>query len=165
MAKLPGQTNGESAQSLTAEDVVFDHDLYNAVAQSARLRTVSLIGFDYTIKPSAFELDQSYWENGRKFLSGKMLDIEISLTEDLMIGQYQWAANIKKKTTSTLKVKSIYLLAYEGVAECDPPHLQLYLKKIGRFTTYPYFRALFSTVTGASGLTLPPLPTITDRVD
>jgi hypothetical protein len=64
-----------------------------------------------------------------------------------------------------LKSSAEYLVLYNGLNDCPPDYVQLYFKKVARFTTYPYFRSHFASHVAASGLMLAPLPSLNERVD
>lgn len=144
--------------------VAFNHDEYSKVSRAARLREIKLIASTYTVRPEAFEVAQDF-ENLKNNFSGSCIDFICDAQEGLAWGRFQWVAEIKSGRKVCLKLVSEYLVMYSEVHDCDEDHVETYFRKVGRFATYPYFRATFSHNIGETGILLPPLPTLTERVD
>ncbi len=141
-----------------------DHSQYNKVSCSARLREIKLIASSYMVRPEAFEVAQDL-NNLKNSFSGKCTDFIYDAEDGLAWGRFQWVAEIKSGRKACLKLSSEYLVLYSDIYDCDEPHVEAYFRKIGRFATYPYFRASFSHNIGETGILLPPLPTLSERVD
>lgn len=141
-----------------------DHDEYSKVSCAARLREIKLIASSYMVRPEAFEAAQDPNELKNSF-SGKCIDFIFDANDGLAWGRFQWVAEIKAGRKACLKLSSEYLVLYSDIFECDELHVEAYFRKIGRFATYPYFRATFSHNIGETGILLPPLPTLSERVD
>ena len=141
-----------------------NNDAYTKVSCSAQLREIKLIASTYTVRPEAFDLvqDMSGFKNN---FSGKCIDYLLSEDDGLAWGRLQWIAEIKSGRRTCLKLSAEYLVLYSDIHDCDEGHVEFYFRKVSRFATYPYFRALFSHHVGETGLVLPPLPTLMERVD
>lgn len=142
----------------------FDNEEYNKVSRAAQLREIKLIASTYMVRPEAFEVAQDL-ENLRNNFSGVCTDFICDAEEGLAWGRFQWVAEIKSGRRACLKLSSEYLVLYSNIHQCDEPHVEAYFRKVGRFATYPYFRATFSHNIGETGILLPPLPTLSERVD
>lgn len=142
----------------------FSHDEYNKVSRSAQLREIKLIASNYMVRPEAFAAAQEL-ESLKNSFSGVCTDFICDADEGLAWGRFQWVAEIKSGRRACLKLSSEYLVLYSDVHDCDGQHVEAYFRKVGRFATYPYFRATFSHNIGETGILLPPLPTLTERVD
>lgn len=142
----------------------FDQDLYAQVSVSAQLRDIKLLGSEYSIKPEIFEVLEDL-ENMNHGFSGECTQLFFDEEAGVAMGHFRWSAEVKSGRKKVLKLQTDYLVAYTGLADCDEGHVRFFLEKIGRFATYPYFRALFSHHSSESGLMLPPLPTLSERVD
>jgi hypothetical protein len=141
-----------------------DHNEYSKVSRMAQLREIKLIASTYLVRPEAFAVDQDI-ENMRNSFTGKCSDFLFDEADGLVWGRFQWIAEIKSRRKSCLKLTCEYLVLYSEVFECDAQHVETYFRKVGRFATYPYFRATFSHSVGETGIFLPPLPTLAERVD
>ena len=93
------------------------------------------------------------------------MSFSVNVEDDFVAGKFQWHAEVKIKRRSCLRIKSEYLLVYSGLKGKDYMHVEYFFRKVGRFATYPYFRSHFSHHTSESGLVIPPLPTLSERVD
>ncbi|MFN5827076.1 MAG: hypothetical protein ACK446_08695 [Rhodobacterales bacterium] len=144
----------------------FDAATYESVARSASLREVRLVNSAYSAKVMSFmalelghgtELKQSYagTPSGHSFMSER----------GIAVGSYLWTAEVRAGRTKAMKLSTEYMVAYSGLKDAPEDYVELYFKKLARFTTYPYFRAHFAMHVAASGLMLAPLPSLTDRVD
>lgn len=141
-----------------------DHKEYNEISCAARLREIKLIASAYMVRPEAFQVAQDLNSLKNSF-SGKCTDFIYDAEDGLAWGRFQWVAEIKSGRKACLKLSSEYLVLYSDIYERDKQHVEAYFLKIGRFATYPYFRATFSHNVGETGILLPPLPTLTERVD
>ncbi|WP_413719218.1 hypothetical protein [Silicimonas sp. MF1-12-2] len=144
------------------ESAEFDNGVYAEITIAARLRDIRLISSEYSIKPEVYEALEDL-ENMGFFgePSGYHFDIEAGV----MIGHYQWTAEVKLGRKKVLKFTSEYLIAYSGLAGFDEDYVRFFFQKVGRFATYPYFRSDFSHHISSSGIMLPPLPSLNERVN
>lgn len=144
----------------------FDEQAYAHVARVARLQQVHLISCEYEAKvPEILVKQSSEDEDLSPSYEGQPESFNLYREHGFSVGEYTWRADVKLGRRKLLKLKCTYVLVYDFLEECDELYTHLYFKKIGRFTSYPYFRTQFSVQVGASGLTFPPLPSLVDRVD
>jgi hypothetical protein len=127
---------------------------------------VSLQATTYSAKvPELVKLQHGDDSNINPTYEGRPAACHFFQDDGWLLGEYEWQVSLTSGRKKLLKQKSTYVLIYQGLSDCDEEYVHLYFSKIGRFTSYPYFRALFATNVAASGLTFPPLPSLTDRVD
>lgn len=146
------------------EPFEFDQEAYSKVSLSARLQEVKLIGSSYLVRPEVFGIVADI-ENMDLRFSGECEQYSFDGEEGICFGHFMWTAEIKSGRKSCLKLKSQYLLLYSNLEGCDSGHVNFFFKKVGRFATYPYFRSHFSHHTSETGIIMPPLPTLRERVD
>jgi hypothetical protein len=160
----------DSEKSLSVESdgevpgFCLDYDVYAKVSTAAQLRDIKLLESAYSIKPEVFEVTEDL-ENMNHGFSGECTQLFFDEEAGLALGHYRWSAEVKSGRKKVLKLQADYLVAYTGLTDCDEGHVRFFFEKVGRFATYPYFRALFSHQSSESGLMLPPLPTLNERVD
>ncbi|MFC2967721.1 hypothetical protein [Acidimangrovimonas pyrenivorans] len=153
----------ENALTFSSDD--FDADVYASVARKARLQDLRLCESNYFSKPECFmEAEETGKELSQGFY-GEMSGHSFSSDSGLLVGGYVWGADVRFGRKKALKMKCEYVLIYSGLEGADAEYVRLYFKKIARFTSYPYFRAHFAHHSAASGLRLPPLPSLNDRMD
>ncbi|SPH19501.1 hypothetical protein ASD8599_00226 [Ascidiaceihabitans donghaensis] len=155
---------GTYEASAELPEVAFDYDGYAEVSKAARLFEIKLIDSKYLIKPEiSFAIeDLSKMTHG---FSGDSDHFTFDAKQGLAMGHYRWTAEIKYGRKKALRLVANYLIGYSDLANFDEANVRHYFDKVGRFATYPYFRALFSHHTSESGLALPPLPTLSERVN
>lgn len=153
----------DSLNDLSFASEEFDNEKYSRVANSARLLDVCLVKQNYHVK-----LNLIWTADGDSLkhrFRGEPKGHSFDPDGGTVIGGYEWQAEIKVGRKNALKLTGEYLLVYGGLENQNEEYVRLYFNKLARFTTYPYFRALFSMSTSNSGLALDPLPSLIDRPD
>ncbi len=143
----------------------FEHEIYSNVALKARLLDIRLVKSTYDVRIELFDAADDSFSHFRNEFTSDCSDIVIEQGSGRVGGLYTWTAEIKSGRTKALKLFGRYFTIYGNLDGCNEEYMGLYFRKIARFATYPYFRALFSMQTGNSGLLLPPLPSLTERLD
>jgi hypothetical protein len=142
--------------------VEFDNGVYKDLTIAASLRDIRLISCDYSIKPEVFEALEDLENMG---FFGAPSGFHFDGDTGILVGHYRWTAEVKLGRKKVLKLVSEYLIAYTGLSGFNERYARFYFEKVGRFATYPYFRSDFSYHSSSSGLMLPPLPSLNERVD
>lgn len=140
----------------------FDYEVYAELTRAARLQEIRLMECSYSIKPEVLEALEDL-ENLVYF--GMPSGFHFDGGTGVMVGHYRWTAEVKLKRKKVLKLVSEYLIVYTGMIGFEDEYSRFYFEKVGRFSTYPYFRSDFSHHSAASGIMLPPLPSLNERVD
>jgi hypothetical protein len=157
--------NGEVSPIDPNQDVFeFEQKAYSKVSLSARLQDIKLIGSSYFVRPEIFVVSTDLEKMDLRF-SGECEHYSFDEDEGICFGHFLWTALIKSGRKSCLKLKAEYLLLYSNLEGCDANHVNFFFKKVGRFATYPYFRSHFSHHTSETGIAMPPLPVLQERVD
>jgi hypothetical protein len=146
------------------DDFRFDADIYKEVSCSAALQELRLFSSKFMVKQEFFLLEAEYGPP-KSLFSGYTGEVTIDEEEGLIAGSYTWEAEIKFGRKTGLKLRSDYVLIYSGIGGLDSDHINMYFNRVGRFSTYPYFRSHFSSHVTEAGLMLPPLPSLNERVD
>lgn len=143
----------------------FDNATYELVAQSASLRQVSLANSQFSIKVPAFMNAEEEGADLRPAFRGEPKHQSYMPTSGMLIGSYYWTVDVKVGRVKALKMSAEYVLIYSGLSNAPEEYVKLYFAKLGRFTSYPYFRSLLAMNVSAAGVSIPPLPSLKDRVD
>lgn len=152
---IPDEDRVGSNPALLAEE-------YNKVARAAALRQILLTQADFEMEPAFIATRVSEASANFKYsFSYAIKNAVYKEDTGLASCEYVWAVTVrdggKKKA---LSIATRYYVLYDGIKGCDSDAVSLYLRRVARFATYPYFRAHVSQVSWESGANLPILPAI-----
>lgn len=134
-------------------------DDYNAVVARAKLRGIRLLSSSFEALPEAYKSDG----NERGYEVGyELLAQRYDRTKNQLTGMFAFRASSSTGDDKFLSVEGEYLVDYELSAECEDDAAALFIKRLGPFAAYPYFRALVALLTGQAGLVTPPLPILAE---
>jgi hypothetical protein len=138
----------------SGEKPAFSSEAYNKVARSAKLIVVALVNSKFSVDPG-FQVEKlSFGFDGSAHSP-------FYNSEDGTAGcRWQWCVHARKGRKKVLSLEATYVLLYDEIVECEEVAVFRYLERVGRFATYPYFRAHVSQVSWESSTNLPLLPTI-----
>jgi hypothetical protein len=137
----------------------FDPEAYNIVARAAKLRRIALIRSNFAVLPEYF-ISLNTKDAPKPRYAGEFGDYHFNAEKGQALCEWKWEISITKKRKKTLYIYVSYHLLYGGLENCDQDQVIRYMKRVGRFASYPYFRAHVSQLNWAAGVDLPPLPTI-----
>jgi hypothetical protein len=163
----PKKTLGASSpQKLVPDDdkagksPAFASEDYNKVARAAKLEAIMLAASSFHVLPDYFETQR---ENGpEKEFSYKavMQNDTYDPASGVASCVWNWSVEVKVSRKKALVIEASYLIIYEQVVDCNPEAVKCFLHRVGRFATYPYYRAHVSQVSWESSTKLPLMPTI-----
>jgi hypothetical protein len=154
-----------SGDKLSFSSPSFDPEEYAKTARMARLETIRLLDSRYSASPQGLmdgELGDVKLQQG---FGGEPSGHHFDVSTGVVIGGYRWSAEVKQKRKKIISLRVDFMLAYSGLEEAQAEYVSLYFNKVARFTTYPFFRSHFAVHASASCITLPPLPSLFERVD
>lgn len=134
----------------------FSGEEYNSVATAAELEGVSLLSTKFDVQPDALSNSAALkLSHGRKTLSCGYDEETHSV---VAIFQYNVIGKMgRKRVLDCVAEFAVMYRTPEGATEAGAIG---FCRNVGRFTAYPYFRALVAQLAWNAGLALPPLPTI-----
>jgi hypothetical protein len=153
-----------SSTKLSFADPRFDRDIYADVATHAKLREIRLIGSEFGIKPQVLTISSADLDQKRSF-EGGCKRYEFNAENGTALAFYSWTAELKVGRSRVLKLTAEYIMMYSDLDQKPEEYVELYVKRLARFSSYPYFRALFGSQTALSGIQIPPLPSLVERMD
>lgn len=138
-------------------------DKYSDVVDAAELADVSLVACEFKIQPEYYEHKGLQRKGSRKLkfaygcsLGGLQFDPKFG-----MVGsEFAWSLTAKAGRKHLAKLRCVYICYYTGLEGRDEAAALAFLKRVGRFATYPYFRAFASQFSWGSGADFPLLPVI-----
>lgn len=160
-AKKPAQlepqseTLPEKAPQEGAE-LPFSPAEYNAVARNAKILSITLM-------KSTFEMKDEYFidPKSHKFVFGsKCKQTKYIAKRGIGLGHFICSVSVRHGRKKVLKVRLVYLIIYENLRDKNREAVLAFVKLIGKFATYPYFRTHVSQLNWESGASLPVLPVI-----
>lgn len=147
-----------TAAKMEASDIEeVDDDLLRAVVSSATLQEVRLVSSSFDIKPEYFADED---QNLSLSFDGQMASVQYKQGVGIAAGSFLWSAYVKKGNKQLCKVKSQYMVVYTVNENSDDGAVHKFIKSIGRFAIFPYFRALVAQYSAASSANLPVLPVL-----
>lgn len=143
----------------------FDNEMYADVSRCAKLREMSLVHSEFDVQMKHFWAENED-ENGlNSSFNGEFVGSHFDPDAGIVAGAYLWNVDIRRGRYKALKLKTKYVLVYGNLQGHEEKYVYYYFEKLARFTSYPYFRSIFATLSSASGLALEPLPSLSERVD
>lgn len=133
---------------------------YNALVAKATLRGIRLLTSSFEALPTAYKTnDDSERHYGVAY---EMQAHRYDRPTNRLTGIFAFKASGSSEDEDFLTIEGEYLIDYELSAECDDDAASLFIKRLGPFAAYPYFRALAGLLTGQAGLVTPPLPLLAE---
>ena len=129
---------------------------YNRVANSAALRDIKLVSTNYDVLPSFF----TDYDDVKLQLSNSVDEVHFSKEGSFVLGVFIYNVRATLKRKRVLHCKAHFIVVYDLPEGSDEEAATAFCTRVGFFAAYPYFRALFSTVTRFGGAELPLLPVI-----
>jgi hypothetical protein len=142
-----------------------DPEHYNKVVGAAGLEEILLVGANFSVKPDYFESREQGKEGKRKpsieYVYGCTIsDASFDADTGTAGATFNWELVARRGKKNLLKLHCSYLVYYSGLKKMEKEVVLYFVSKVGRFTSYPYFRAMASQFSWASGTNLPLLPVI-----
>jgi len=135
---------------------------YNEVVDRAALGSIRLLDLNFAIKPDCLA-KEDYGSNSKFAYGVSTKDI------DFDSGSGRGGASFTCEATSSLgrvkaaHCKAVYYVSYRNMTGCEETATKAFMGRVGRFTCYPYFRALLATLDWSATAKLPTLPVLRER--
>lgn len=154
----------QTAQQNSADEPTFIPAEYNEVVKKADLVAVDLSDLRFSVKPDFFlkEIEKSI--DLKKNFNFRLLGNHFVAKSGISVSQFQWFVEVLFGRKSLVKITADYHVVYRGLDGCNEYAVKEFAVRIGRTSSYPYFRALVSQLTWSAGVSLPILPVIGTNV-
>ena len=167
-AKVPEPTGVPNPQALVpVEDraganAAFISEEYNKVARAAKLEGLVLIGssFEAKAKPNFLSERKPDDSNVKYTFNSKASDFAFDDADGVAKCAWMWTLAAIIDEEESISITATYHVFYSNLVDCDLDAITRFMKRVGRFATYPYFRAHVSQISWESSTNLPLLPTI-----
>ena len=134
-----------------------DPQTYNSLVSRAHLRTIRMTTSKFEMKPEALDLDPDAWRNN---VSTGLLESFLETESGSLYGVFSFEVLCRQGRKRVLSVNATYLVSYKIDGECDQAACELFVERVGKIATYPYFRTLVASLTSQAGLIMRPLPVL-----
>jgi len=131
-------------------------DSYNKIANSAQLRDIKLVSASFDILPSFF----TSYDDVNLHLDSSVESVQFSAEGSFVVGAFVYDVRAVLKRKRVLRCKGHFIVVYDVPEDATEEAATAFCNRVGFFAAYPYFRALFSTVTRFGGAELPLLPVV-----
>lgn len=148
----PATSKAKAAQRVPVED-------YQVAVDTAQIRSVRLIKSVFDIQPEGFSPKREAW---RQSYNCQVTRTYFDLSRKLLTGLVSAEAWCKVSRKKIISLKCDYLVAFDVGGNPTEEAAELFVKRLGAFSAFPYFRAHFAEVTSQAGIALPPLPIMRD---
>jgi hypothetical protein len=128
---------------------------YNDLVDKAELIAIRLVSSTFKLEPDAYARREDSWKQSYG------CELERSIFEegeDFAFGYFDASATIKIANKKILTLKSKYIIFYDVNGAPSSLAVDEFIKRVGKFAVYPYFRAHFAEVCSQAGLNVQPLP-------
>jgi hypothetical protein len=129
---------------------------YNNIATRASLRDIKLVSTKFDVLPSFFTENESV----KLHLDNSVEDLQFSRESSIVLGAFVYQVRATLGRKRVLHCKGHFLVVYDIPEGGDEEAAKAFCGRVGFFAAYPYFRALFATLTRFGGAELPILPVL-----
>ncbi|MBB4067159.1 hypothetical protein [Gellertiella hungarica] len=177
----------KSAKNKANKEVDERVEKYNAVVRAAELLHVRLIDLNFDVQPELYvtapeDRDLGYIikvmsahydeESG---LAACFVDAEVTAHKAIQKSDLDASPEEEQRVDGNHEsgddeeadplviAKARYSVAYGIEEKCDEEAVKMFLRRVGEFTCYPYFRSLVAQLDWAADTSLPPLPVHKER--
>ena len=136
---------------------------YNAVVEAAKLGRIILGECKFDLKTDYFKFRRLGKDDAKclKFsYDGDVTDLHFDPEQNAVGANFGWRLVVKSGRTHVLKLYCSYMCFYTGLKDQDEAAAKAFAERVGKFATYPYFRAFASQISWASDTDLPLLPVL-----
>ena len=143
----------------------FDLDKYNAVIEVAELGEVALASCNFDLKVAYFRAKNKEEDGVKYTYQCDVSDLHFLEEHGVVGATFSWSLRAREGRKVLAKIDTSYICYYTRLQDCEEASAKAFLGRVGRFTTYPYFRALVSQMSWASGAQFPILPVLKEAKD
>jgi hypothetical protein len=140
---------------------------YDEVVRAAKLAGIKLYSSSFKINPEYYPARDEELESQKSLLNRGFTwthePVGFVKESGILAGVFNWGIEVKKGRKRLVSAKAGYMVIYTDVPPVDDEPALAFLKKVGRFACYPYFRSYVAQMGWAAEADLPILPVLKDR--
>ncbi|WP_105371690.1 hypothetical protein [Neorhizobium huautlense] len=151
----------KTTKSRTPARETEDHvDRYNKVVDAAELNGIQLVHVNFDVMSRYFDNEGSPAIGYVVKTEDTYYDVEDGFAACLV----NFEVEAKDDSGVTLECSAKYTVSYRLSEACDEKAVKIFLRRVGVFACYPYFRGLFASLDWSANTRLPPLPVHKENV-
>lgn len=132
-------------------------EAYGAVVKQADLSNLQLIASSFALNPMYFSTPAEQRELAFDF----EIDQDIHSPKDgVGSAVFRWWVEARVGETVLLRAEASFLIIYQGLSDVNSHAVKMFIRRVGRFATYPYFRSHVAQLSWESRADLPPMPVL-----
>ena len=150
----------DRAKAADATDV---REAYVKVVRSAVLQDIKLVSSSFVVEMAYFEdgeIGHADDERLNYSYGSEQPMVAYDSTDGGLLGQFDWKVIVTRDDTEVLTIRATYVAAYQCDEGLDEKATAKFVERVGRFATFPYFRALVGFYGTASSIEIPILPVL-----
>lgn len=132
--------------------------LYNQVVACAELSNIQLIHINFDVQPRYFLEEPDDEDEANLGYEISVDETHYEPSEGMAACMMSFDVSAGDSQGAALQCKAKYAVSYRMGEVCDEQAVETFLRRVGVFACYPYFRGLFAQIDWAANTHLPPLP-------
>lgn len=142
-----------------------DIEKYNRVVAEAVLGDIILTSVEFNMHPGYYfapvaEVEGAVSPEHKPERNYRVRALDFDPTTGLLSANLEWSLRVRSGRKNVLKLRCSYFIYYSGLEDHDEEVAKAFFGRVGRFATFPFFRAFASQTSWASGADLPILPVL-----
>lgn len=136
---------------------------YNSVVENAELQDIRLVSLDFSVQPeyyAALRRSPVAKKQLKKVYDSGFSQFAYDSKTKILGGSFDWLITISESRKKLLVVKVSYKVTYRNVPDVGDVHSAAFVRRVGKFATYPYFRALVAQLSWEAKAELPVMPVL-----
>ena len=142
-------------KTLIENGKIVSEEAYSDAVDAAQLREICLVESAFKAEAEAFGAPEANWSMA---YGCEVVDAFFDGEASLLTGWVEAHATCKRGRKRILTTKVRYLLVYDLEGDPEEGAALKFVRHVGAFAVYPYFRAHFAELGSQAGLRMPPLP-------
>ncbi|WP_193184180.1 hypothetical protein [Nisaea sediminum] len=133
---------------------------YDQVVEAAQLIDVRLNGLTFNVDPDYYQFERNNFDKVKFSFEGGFNFTHFDKNSGTLVGEINWKCVAKHRNKNLLKVDATYVIAYGDIPPVSDDPAKAFLTRVGKFTSYPYFRTVVSQLSWNAEANIPILPVL-----
>jgi len=131
---------------------------YNRVVAVAALRSIRLVTANFFLE--VMEAKEERFNNPSWSCPMQDFDRE----KGTLFSLHKWTVAVDAGKPMKAEISATFLIVYDGLTDEDEAAVSRLIDRVGKFSSYPYFRAHVATSASMAGINVPPLELLKDNL-
>ncbi|NTG19410.1 hypothetical protein G6L00_03065 [Agrobacterium rhizogenes] len=135
-------------------------EAYNSIIERADLLDIRLMDLKFNVKHQYYAAIAKGDDDLQHAFENDLAEMTYDAPSGLLMGNFRWVTKVTKGKKKLLEIDAKFYATYHGVPDVDQVHMDAFLRRVGKFATYPYFRGVVSRLSWESHAELPIMPVL-----